>query len=386
MGRKEGEVQQASQILYPCMQAADIFELKADITQLGMDQRKVNVLAREVGPKLGFWKPVVVSHHMLMGLLPPPSSDITDDLERTIELKMSKSKPDSAIFMTDTREDIFRKIKKAYCPQKQVEENPILEYCKYIIFEKFPTLKIERPDKFGGDLEVENYDELVKIYSQGELFPLDLKNAVAEHIDKLIQPVREHFEKNQKAKELLEFIKKQKITREFSKDKKRISSIGLKKNKPLLPSNKISQPKTHTALHVLKGAVQKILGAKWTASVFEQGNHGRLTVQFDRKPSEDEVVRIEAEANKKIQDNQPVEVIEMNRKEAEKKFGDIIYDLFPIPEHITELKIAHIKGWNINTCNKKHTKTTGEIGRIKLTKTRFRDTKKLLEISFDVFD
>jgi len=212
MGRTEGEVQQASQILYPCMQAADIFELKADITQLGMDQRKVNVLAREIGPKLGWGKPVVVSHHMLMGLL-PPTSDATDTLERTIELKMSKSKPDSAIFMTDTKEDIVKKIKKAYCPEKQVEENPIMEYCKYIIFEKFPVLKIERPDKFGGDIEVENYEELEKIYSQGELFPLDLKNAVAEHIDKLIQPVREHFEKNQKAKELLEEVKSFKISR-----------------------------------------------------------------------------------------------------------------------------------------------------------------------------
>jgi tyrosyl-tRNA synthetase len=37
MGRKDAEVQQASQILYPCMQAADIFHLKADICQLGMD-------------------------------------------------------------------------------------------------------------------------------------------------------------------------------------------------------------------------------------------------------------------------------------------------------------------------------------------------------------
>src|SRR3989338_411018 len=62
MGRSEKDTLHASQIFYPCMQAADIFYLKADICQLGMDQRKVNVLAREVGEKLGFWKPVVVSH------------------------------------------------------------------------------------------------------------------------------------------------------------------------------------------------------------------------------------------------------------------------------------------------------------------------------------
>jgi tyrosyl-tRNA synthetase len=109
------------------MQAADIFHLDVDITQLGMDQRKVNMLAREVAPKLGYKKPVVVSHHMLMGLGQPPQTDLMG-ADRAIELKMSKSKPDTAIFMTDSEEDIKRKIKKAYCPEGIITENPILEY------------------------------------------------------------------------------------------------------------------------------------------------------------------------------------------------------------------------------------------------------------------
>ena len=46
MGRKDTEEMSAAQIFYPCMQCADIFFLKADICQLGMDQRKVNMLAR----------------------------------------------------------------------------------------------------------------------------------------------------------------------------------------------------------------------------------------------------------------------------------------------------------------------------------------------------
>ena len=41
MGRKENDDLSAAQILYPCMQCADIFFLKADVCQLGMDQRKV---------------------------------------------------------------------------------------------------------------------------------------------------------------------------------------------------------------------------------------------------------------------------------------------------------------------------------------------------------
>jgi len=212
MGRKEGEVQQASQILYPCMQAADIFFLKADICQLGMDQRKVNVLAREIGPKLGFWKPTIVSHHMLMGL-GKPATDAKDVMERTIDMKMSKSKPDTAVFMTDTEEDIKRKIGKAYCLEGEISDNPVLEYCRYIIFEKFDQVKIERPEKFGGNLEFNSYEELEKAFGNKELHPMDLKQAVAFYINELVKPVREHFEKDPKAKELKEKVESFEVTR-----------------------------------------------------------------------------------------------------------------------------------------------------------------------------
>jgi tyrosyl-tRNA synthetase len=212
MGRKESEALQASQILYPCMQAADIFEIGADISELGLDQRRVYMLAREIGPKIGFWKPIVISHHMLSGLGKPTSQE-KDTVERAIDLKMSKSKPDTAIFMTDSEKEIKRKVNKAYCPEKEVQENPILEYCKYIIFEKFKCLKIERPAKFGGDLELNSYEELEKIFSDGKLHPADLKQAVGNYLNKLIEPVRKHFETNSKAKELMETVQKFEITR-----------------------------------------------------------------------------------------------------------------------------------------------------------------------------
>lgn len=212
MGRTEKETQQASQILYPCMQFADIFHLKIDICQLGMDQRKVNMLAREIGEKLGYWKPVIVSHHMLMGLSQPPTSGLTG-AEKAIEMKMSKSKPETAIFMTDSTEDIKRKISKAYCPAKQTTDNPVLEYAKYIIFEKFKEVKIERPSKFGGDVVFNSYQELEKAYSSGGLHPMDLKQAISKYVDKLIDPVRKHFGKNKKAKDLLEQVKSFQVTR-----------------------------------------------------------------------------------------------------------------------------------------------------------------------------
>jgi len=218
MGREESvETLTAAQMIYPCMQITDIFLLGAKITQLGMDQRKINMLAREIGPQLGFWKPVVVSHHMLMGLGKPPITS-SDRATRTIALKMSKSNPDSAIFMTDTTEDIKRKINKAYCLEGDVKENPILEYYKYIIFESFDRLgiseiKIERPEKWGGTLNVRSYEELEKLFAEKKVHPMDLKATLSKLLDQLILPVRRHFEENEEAKKLLEQVRSFQVTR-----------------------------------------------------------------------------------------------------------------------------------------------------------------------------
>lgn len=210
MGRAESDSLRASQIFYPCMQAADIFHLGVDIPQLGMDQRKVNVLARELGEKLGYWKPVAVHHHMLMGLQLPKTDQQGE--QRAIAMKMSKSIPDSAIFMTDSKEEVKRKISKAYCPEKQAEENPVIEYCKHIVFEKKKSMKIERPEKFGGNVEYKSFAELEKDYAEGNLHPMDLKNGTTDSINSLLEPVRKHFEKG-KAKSLLEQVQAMKITR-----------------------------------------------------------------------------------------------------------------------------------------------------------------------------
>lgn len=56
-----------SQLFYPCMQCTDVFFLDVDICQLGIDQRKVNMLAVEYAPENN--KPIVVSHGMISGLI-----------------------------------------------------------------------------------------------------------------------------------------------------------------------------------------------------------------------------------------------------------------------------------------------------------------------------
>jgi tyrosyl-tRNA synthetase len=67
------------------------------------------------------------------------------------EEKMSKSKPDSAIFMEDDERTVVSKINKAYCPPRQVRANPCLEYLRHIVFPKLGSLTIVRKDESGGN-------------------------------------------------------------------------------------------------------------------------------------------------------------------------------------------------------------------------------------------
>ena len=132
--------------------------------------------------------------------------------EVIIASKMSKSKHETCIYMHDSEEDIKRKINKAYCQEKIIEGNPLFDYLKYLIFKRYDKIKIERPEKFGGNITFK-YDELVNAYEKGELHPMDLKNAVARYLNEMIKPIREYFEKNKRAKELYEEVKKYSITR-----------------------------------------------------------------------------------------------------------------------------------------------------------------------------
>lgn len=216
MGRKEGEMLEVAQYFYPVMQTTDIFHLECDITQLGLDQRRANILAREVGPKLGWGKPVVVSHHMLMGLEGRKEPEgFASDRNRDVEItsKMSKSKPQTCIYVHDSKKDIANKMNKAFCEPKNIQNNPPLEYVKHIIFRAFKEFNVDRPSKFGGPLSFGSFEEVEKTFRKGNLHPLDLKKGVAEYLDILIKPIREYFEKNKKAKELYSIVKKQKITR-----------------------------------------------------------------------------------------------------------------------------------------------------------------------------
>lgn len=166
-----------------------------------MDQRKVNMLAREYCDEVKIkHKPTIISHHMLMGL-------------KQGQEKMSKSDPDSAIFMEDTVADVNRKVKKAYCPPGEVAGNPILDYMQHIIFPMRPDgITLHRSEANGGDKHYAIFEELAADYSADQIHPGDLKPCLSKYLNEILEPVRQHFAQGE-PKKLLAQIKKFKVTR-----------------------------------------------------------------------------------------------------------------------------------------------------------------------------
>lgn len=212
MGRSEKEKLDFAQYIYPSMQCVDVKYLGNDLPHGGMDQRKAHVLCREVFPKLGWKKPIAIHHHLLMGLAKPIKTEMKEKLDRVIAAKMSKSKPWTCIFIHDTKEEIEKKLIRAWCPERETDFNPVLEIVKYIVFREKDSFTIEREEKYGGEITFNSYQELENFYKKGKIHPKDLKVSVARELDKIINPIRKHFEKPSNRK-LVEVVREAEITR-----------------------------------------------------------------------------------------------------------------------------------------------------------------------------
>ncbi|KAF5424935.1 tyrosyl-tRNA synthetase [Candidatus Methanomarinus sp.] len=163
-----------SQMIYPLMQAVDIAMLNVDVAVGGIDQRKIHMLAREELPGLGFKAPICIHTPILVGL----DGD-----------KMSSSS-NNFISMDDNEKTVGKKIRKAFCPEGSIADNPVLALFKYHIIPRFNEITIERPEKFGGNLYYPDYDKLEADFGSKNLHPMDLKSAGTDYINRILEPVR----------------------------------------------------------------------------------------------------------------------------------------------------------------------------------------------------
>ena len=213
MGRAEGDSVDLAKLLYAPMQAADVFELGSHIAHAGADQRKAQVIALDVAESLTInplrgadgktIKPIAIHHPLIMGLgkiTPWPLPEGASPKDIKASLKMSKSNPDSAVFVTDSPDDIRKKMNKAFCLEGETEYNAVLEWAQYLVFglNRGP-LKVVREERHGGPMSLENFEELKAVFAEKKLHPADLKACVGQSIVDLLEPVRNYFQEPARA-------------------------------------------------------------------------------------------------------------------------------------------------------------------------------------------
>ena len=176
---KSGDNPKLSGVIYPLMQALDEEYLGVDAQFGGVDQRKIMVYAREYLPKLGYKSRIELMNPMIRGL---------------VGVKMSSSIESSKLDLLDDEEKVKTKINKAECAEGD-PDNGIMALLKYLIFvlksQKGEKFLIERPAKFGGNVEYANYEEAEKDFIEKKLHPMDLKTGVARELNLILKNFRE---------------------------------------------------------------------------------------------------------------------------------------------------------------------------------------------------
>ncbi|XP_067581416.1 tyrosine--tRNA ligase, cytoplasmic isoform X3 [Pseudorca crassidens] len=136
-----------SGLLYPGLQALDEEYLKVDAQFGGVDQRKIFTFAEK----------------------------------------------ESKIDLLDRKEDVKKKLKKAFCEPGNVDNNGVLSFIKHVLFPLKSEFVILRDEKWGGNKTYTAYLDLEKDFADEVVHPGDLKNSVEVALNKLLDPIREKF-------------------------------------------------------------------------------------------------------------------------------------------------------------------------------------------------
>ncbi|KAJ3770204.1 tyrosine tRNA ligase [Lentinula raphanica] len=231
---KQVESPLLSGLLYPGLQALDEQYLDVDFQFGGVDQvsllllppiqhipdryvyvvqRKIFTFAELYLPRLGYRKRSHLMNAMVPGLMGG---------------KMSSSDPNSKIDFLDSPEVVKKKIKGAFAEPGNVEDNGLLAFAEAVLF-PISQLKVDQakgtgvmdedgkealstdpksfasdnaPEgtlftvntKFDGPMHFSTYEELRQAYKEEKLHPGDLKPAMVDAINRLLDPIRKAFE------------------------------------------------------------------------------------------------------------------------------------------------------------------------------------------------
>jgi len=123
----------------------------------------------------------------------------------------------------------------------------------------------------------------------------------------------------------------------------------------------------HSATHILNYACRKVLGNHvWQAGARKERERAHLDITHYEKLSPEQLKQIELVANKIVLEDKKIKIMNMERSEAERKYGFTIYQGGASPGKM--IRIVEIEDVDSEACGGLHLSSTGKIGLIKIIK------------------
>jgi alanyl-tRNA synthetase len=123
----------------------------------------------------------------------------------------------------------------------------------------------------------------------------------------------------------------------------------------------------HTSVHIMIASARKVLGNHvWQAGSYVSPEYARLDITHYKRISKEELMKIEEIANNIVLSNMRVTARFIDRREAENKYGFILYQGGVLPGSV--IRVVSIGKFDHEADGGTHVRRTGEIGLIKIVK------------------
>lgn len=130
----------------------------------------------------------------------------------------------------------------------------------------------------------------------------------------------------------------------------------------------------HTAQHLVSAVVHDLFGAE-TAGNQIHADHSRIDFARDGF-TDDELATVEEEVAGIVDAEIPLEIHTAPRDEVEETIDADRVNLELIPDSVRELRMVRIGDVDVCPCAGTHVRNTGEIGRVRFTKTRSKGDER----------
>lgn len=144
-------------------------------------------------------------------------------------------------------------------------------------------------------------------------------------------------------------------------------SVGEKIHGKINWDHRYQLMKHHTGTHVLNGALQKILGNHiWQAGSQLAVKNARFDYAHFKSLTDEELKKVQKQANQFIKEHIPVEKHVLDRNTAEEKFGFRLYQGGVPPGN--SIRVLHIPHVDVEACGGTHLNNISEIEKIRILK------------------